>query len=138
MDGNHNIYLQWTATITYTYNGWIPFNLLTMGSYHNIYLQLTITIASTYIEWVPYLLFTVKCYHSICLQWKVTIISTYNEHMYLWTGPYMIPLIAPPPLFFNIDLFSCTQTFATFYVWHIYNKNNQTVVSIHTGFLTDV
>ena len=52
----------------------------------------------------------------------------------------------PPPPFFcfcflNIDFFSSTQHFATFYVlleWHIYNKYNKTVVSIHTGFLTYV
>jgi hypothetical protein len=47
------------------------------------------------------------------------------------------------PLFFlNINIFSCTQHFATFYVqcitvWHtyIYNKYNQTVVSIYTRSL---
>ena len=44
------------------------------------------------------------------------IIIICNIHRYLWTGPYMVPLIAPPPLFFNIAFFSCTQHFATFYV----------------------
>ena len=53
----------------------------------------------------------------------------------------MVPRIAPPSLFFNIDLFSCTQHFATFYIslydiYTMYNKYNQTVVSIYTRFLT--
>ena len=54
----------------------------------------------------------------------------------------MMPLIAPPPFylyFFNIDFFSMYTTFCNFLCiteWHIYNKYNQTVVSIHTGFLT--
>ena len=44
----------------------------------------------------------------------------------------------PFPLFFNIDFFFfmyttfCNRLCIT--VWHLYNKNNQTVVSIHTGF----
>ena len=40
--------------------------------------------------------------------------------------------------FLSIDFFSYKQHFATFYVslYDIYNKYNQTVVSIHAGFLT--
>ena len=45
----------------------------------------------------------------------------------------MMLLIAPPPFFFNIDFFSCTQHFATFYVslddiYNVCNKYNQTVL----------
>ena len=54
-------------------------------------------------------------------------------------GKYMVPLIAHPPFFLtSIFVFMCT-TFCNFLcitVWHISNKNNRTVVSIHTGFLT--
>ena len=60
------------------------------------------------------------------------------DHRYLWTGPYTMPLIAHPPIFYHWLIFMYT-TFCNFLcitVWHIYNKYNQTVVSIHTGFLT--
>ena len=46
----------------------------------------------------------------------------------------MVPLIAHPPFFFNVDFFFMYTTFCNFLC--IYNKNNQTVVSIHTAFLT--
>ena len=48
----------------------------------------------------------------------------------------MVPLISHPSFFFNINFFSCTQHFATFYVSLYTKKTNQTAVSIHTGFLT--
>ena len=51
----------------------------------------------------------------------------------------MVPLIAHPSFFLKINLFSCTQQFAIFYVslYDIYTKkNDQTAVSIHTVFLT--
>jgi hypothetical protein len=78
---------------------------------------------------------------NINLRCHLLLKTTFN-HRYLWTGPYMMPLIAPPPFylyFFNIDFFSMYTTFCNFLCiteWHIYNKYNQTVVSIHTGFLT--
>ena len=46
------------ATITSTYNGWLPQNILTMDAYHNNYLLWTVAIASTYNE----------RYHGIYLQ----------------------------------------------------------------------
>ena len=47
-------------------------------------------------------------------------------------------MLLPFFFFLNIDFFSYKQHFATFYVslYDIYNKYNQTVVSIHAGFLT--
>jgi hypothetical protein len=49
----------------------------------------------------------------------------------------MVPLNAHPSFFLTSIFFSCTQHFPTFYVslYDIYTKkNNQTAVSIHTGF----
>jgi hypothetical protein len=65
--------------------------------------------------------------------WRNVLKGANLKHRYLWTEPYMMPLIAPPPpFFFNIDFF-----------FHVHNilqwietKYNQTEVSIHTGFLT--
>ena len=55
------------------------------------------------------------------------------------SGPYGAS-DCPSLLFFNINFFSCTQHFSTFYVSlydiYIQKKNNQAAVSIHTGFLT--
>ena len=58
-------------------------------------------------------------------------IRTITNHRYLLTGP--------SPLFLEHRFFfSCKQHFATLYVSldDIYNKYKQTVVSIHTVFLT--
>jgi hypothetical protein len=72
----HDIYLQWTVTIAYTYNERLPLHLLTMNSYHNICLEWTVTLH----------LFRMNGYHNIYLQWMATklqsmliITSTYNE-----------------------------------------------------------
>ena len=58
MEGYHNIYLQFTVTITSTYNDsyhmtysnncWFPQHLLAMNGYHYIYLQGKVTISYTY------------------------------------------------------------------------------------------
>jgi hypothetical protein len=53
MNGYHNIYLQWTVTITSAYNERLSYHLLTMDGYHSIYLQWMITITSTYNELLP-------------------------------------------------------------------------------------
>jgi hypothetical protein len=72
----HNIYLQWTITMTSTYKGRLPKYILTMNGYHNIYLQWTITITSTYNGRLPKYILTMNGYHSIYLQWMVTITSS--------------------------------------------------------------
>ena len=56
----------------------------------------------------------------------------------MWTGPYGTS-DCPSPFFLASIFFFMYTTFCNFLcitVWHIYNKNNQTVVSIHTGFHT--
>jgi hypothetical protein len=57
--------------------------------------------------------FITFCLHITKVEKKKDKQRSTKHHRYLWTVPYMI---APPPLFFNIDFFSCTQHFATFYV----------------------
>ena len=54
---------------------------------------------------------------------KRDILNT--NHRYLWAGPYMIPLIAPPPFFsffFNIDFFFHVHNILqlSMYHWIIY------------------
>ena len=63
--------------------------------------------------------------------------AMYLYHRYVWTGPYD----APPffSFFFLTSIFfhiNNIWNFLCIIVWHIYNKYNQTVVSIHAGFLT--
>ena len=78
MNGYHDIYLQMTVTIPSTYNGRLPWHLLTIDSYHinftyNGWLPQHIlimngTIASTYNGWLPQHLLTMGGYHNIYLQ----------------------------------------------------------------------
>jgi hypothetical protein len=72
---------------------------------------------------------TIKHIYFVSLD--IHLYSSILTHRYLWTGPYVAPFF-----FFFIDFLSYKQHFATFYVSHIYNKYNKTVVSIHAGFLT--
>jgi hypothetical protein len=48
MDGYHIMELQWTVTMTSTYNDWLPKHRITMDGNHNIKLQSMVTITSTY------------------------------------------------------------------------------------------
>ena len=72
-----------------------------------------------------------------------------TQHRYLWTGPYVAPFFflfflrcwPPHPLFFFFfkhRLFFHINNILQLSMYHydIYNKYNQTVVSIHAGFLT--
>ena len=72
--------------------------------------------------------------YKICIRWSQVLVDRTLYDAYDWSSP-------PFFVFWTSIFFSCTQHFATFYVlleWHIYDKYNQTVVSIHTRFLTYV
>jgi hypothetical protein len=54
MNGYLDIYLLLTVTMTSIYNGWLPYQLLTMDGYNNIYIRKwNVTITSTYNGWLP-------------------------------------------------------------------------------------
>jgi hypothetical protein len=53
MDGYRNIYLQWTVTITLTYNERLPWQQLSMNGHRNADLQWMATIPYTYNGLLP-------------------------------------------------------------------------------------
>jgi uncharacterized membrane protein YvbJ len=63
MDGYRNIYLQWTVTITFTYN----------RRYHGNFLPGTATTKSTYNGQLQKHLHIIDGYRNIYLQWQVAI-----------------------------------------------------------------
>ena len=90
-----------------------------------------------------------KCTYSLPfftkLSFKIKSILLYNMGTCGQDPIWCLWLLLPPPHFFCFwtSIFcSCTQHFATYFLcntgWHIYNKFNQAVVSIHTRFLTYV
>jgi hypothetical protein len=55
-----------------------------------------------------------------------------SDHRYLWTVPYGAS-DCPPPLFFNINFFSCTQHSVTFYV-SLYWSPRESKIDLRLGW----